>query len=91
MSIFDDIPLENGTRWDHGLQAVEIVGFNSESQKYTILKTFGGKTESVEMSRETVEEWHGNAMMKGVEVTQIHRASPQNTRFYRRNPDKGTP
>ena len=89
MSIFDDIPLPIGTAWKYQELSIEILDWNPEHQKYQIRVT---RMENVFddswRSRESIESWHGNSLIKGVEVTQVYRASPGNTRFFRRNPDK---
>lgn len=86
MSIFDDIPLEIGTAWSYGAQSLEIIGWDAETQRYLVRRHTGGAVphEDFWRSREKIEEWHGNSLLDGVQVTQINRASPQNTRFFRR-------
>jgi len=86
MSIFDDIPLEIGTAWNYGAQSLEIIGWDAVTQRYHVRRDMGPKipAEDFWRSRKKIEEWHGNSLMSGLEVTQINRASPQNTRFFRR-------
>ena len=86
MSIFDDIPLEIGTRWNYGEQSLEIIGWDAICQRYHVRRDNGPKVphDDFWISRAKIEEWHGDSLMQGLEVTQINAASPSNTRFFRR-------
>ena len=88
MSIFDDIPLESGTTWEYPGQTMEIIGWDAAAQRYLVRRSCGANIEEFWRSREKIEELHGNSLMAGLEITEIKSASPANTRFFRRNPDK---
>ncbi|MEI6177576.1 MAG: hypothetical protein WCS43_11845 [Verrucomicrobiota bacterium] len=86
MSIFDDIPLPIGTEYYHRT----IIDWSSEMQKYLVrYHECGGMGELVEkwLPRTVVERHHAAFVCEGLDLTTIHRASPRNTRFFRRNPD----
>lgn len=87
MSIFDDIPLPIGTEFYDRT----IIGWSPEMQKYLVrYHARGGPGELIEkwLPRAVVERHHGAFQCEGLDLTTIHRASPHNTRFFRRNPDK---
>ena len=90
MSIYDDVPLEISTSWEYPGTLMEIIGWDAMAQKYLVRRTCGESIEEFWRSREKIEEWHGNSLIKGLGLTEIKSATPENTRFFRRNPDKGT-
>jgi hypothetical protein len=80
MSIFDDIPLPIGTKWNH----YEIVGWDSENQKYEILETRMHKgDETYWRSRQNIETRYAETLLKGVESRESKPGNSYNTRFFR--------
>lgn len=77
MSIYDDIPLPVGTTWN----SYEIIGWNSDEQKYEIRET--GLTETYWRSRANIEARYAETLMKGVEVREAKPGNSYNTRYYR--------
>lgn len=80
MSLFDDIPLEPGTKYYES----EILAFDEDAQKYLVFNK-NSKPENRErwISRSTVESLHGNSLMHGVETRQASPGTSYNTRYYR--------
>jgi hypothetical protein len=81
MSIFDDIPLEIGTRYYDKV----ITDWNPENQKY-LISSPSYKDERW-LSREKVESAHGSSLLEGVEVRTAKPGNSYNTRFFRSNPN----
>ncbi len=81
MSIFDDIPLENGTVFFEHV----ILRYDPDARKY-LVREYDGKPyqREIRLPRGHVEKCHADFLCKGLQVTTIQPATPQSTRFYRR-------
>jgi hypothetical protein len=81
MSIFDDIPLEDGTVFFEHV----ILSYDPETRKYLVREHDGQSYQrELWLPREGVEKRHADFLCKGLQVTTIQPATPQSTRFYRR-------
>ena len=79
MSIFDNNPLEIGTKY----YEKTIIGWDSESQKYLVSSPCFKK--DLWLSREKVERDHGSSLLEGVEFREAKPGNSYNTRFFRSN------
>ena len=80
MSIFDDIPLPEGTVFYENT----VLKFDADSNRYLVQNAYGERW----MTRKGVEDRHADFLIKGVATREAKPGNGYNTRFFRRNPDK---
>lgn len=77
MSLFDDIPLEVGTKY----YEKTIVDWNPETQKYLVVSPY--QKDGIWLSRSAVESTHANSLLSGVEFREAKPGNSYNTRYFR--------
>jgi len=81
MSLFDDTPLEIGTKY----YDKTIIAWSAELQKYLISCPHFER--DLWLSREKVERDHGSSLLEGVEFREARPGSSYNTRYFRTRTD----